>query len=311
MGDSMRIAVLGTGALGCVFSARLADLAEVWMLGTWADGLAAVRKDGVTVDEPDGRSRTVRVPVSNHPRSVPSADVALVLVKSYQTDRAAAWAAECLKPHGVAVTLQNGLDNGEKLASAVGEDRVALGVTYVSATLIGPAKVRLAANLPTYVEKRPSFAGGVERFVELLREAGMEAHSTAEIQRRLWGKAIANACINPLSALWRVPNGEVCEGESRRGVMAILAEEAGAVAHARGIGLPFEDAVAYVESVCRATGNNRSSMLQDVENGRPTEIDSINGVLVDVGRRLGVDTPCNEVVRLLVHGLRRAASEAK
>jgi len=302
----MRIVVLGTGALGCVFSARLADFAEVWMLGTWAEGLAAVRRDGVTIYEPDGYVRTATVFSCSDPGSVPPADIALVLVKSYQTDRAAAWASQTLKADGLAVTLQNGLDNGTKIAASVGQDRVALGVTYAGATLLGPGRVRLVANLPTYIEHRAPIADHVEKFVALLREAGLEAHTANDIHGRLWGKAIANAAINPLTALWRVPNGDACRGEDRRRVMAALVEEAVTVALAKGLELPFSDAFAYVESVCHATAANHSSMLQDVERGRSTEIDSINGAIAAQGRRCGVPTPVTETVWLLVRGLHEA-----
>jgi 2-dehydropantoate 2-reductase len=302
----MRVAVLGTGALGCVFSARLAELAEVWMLGTWQEGLAAVHRDGVCIEEPDGRMHVGRVFTSSDPSVVPAADIALILVKSYQTDRAAAWAAQALHPSGLAVTLQNGLDNGAKIAVAVGENRVALGVTYVGATLLGPGRARLVANLPTYVSNQDSIAARASVFVSLLREAGLEAHTTGAVEGRLWAKAIANAAINPLTALWRVTNGELLAREDRRRLMEKLAQEAYGVALASGVEPPIEDAAAYVESVCRATAANRSSMLQDVHHGRPTEVDSINGVIVDQGLSLGIPTPFNEAVWLLVRGLNAA-----
>jgi 2-dehydropantoate 2-reductase len=100
-----------------------------------------------------------------------------------------------------------------------------------------------------------------------------------------------------------VANGELLNGQDRRDMMANLSQEAVTVARASGIDPPTEDAVAYVESVCRLTAANRSSMLQDVERGRPTEIDSINGVIADQGLRLGVPTPFNRAVWLLVRGL--------
>jgi 2-dehydropantoate 2-reductase len=299
----MRVVVLGTGALGCVFSARLAELAEVWMLGTWQEGLAAVKRDGVWIEEPDGRLRVSRVSTASDPARVPLADVALILVKSYQTERAAAWAAQTLRAGGLAVTLQNGLDNGPKIAAAVGEDRMALGVTYSGATLLGPGRSRLVANLATFVASHAAIASQVSAFVALLSEAGLEAHATADISGRLWGKAIANATINPLTALWRVANGEVMRGDERRKVAESLAKEALSVALASGVEPAIGDPVAYVELVCRATAANRSSMLQDVERGRPTEIDSINGVIVAQGLSLGVPTPINEAVWLLVRGL--------
>jgi 2-dehydropantoate 2-reductase len=230
-------------------------------------------------------------------------DATLILVKSYQTERAAAWAAQVLHASGLVVTLQNGLDNEAKIAAAVDKNRVVLGVTYMGATLLGPGRTRLVANLATFVGSHASIASRVSAFVSLLRGAGLEAHVTPDIQPRLWGKAIANAAINPLTALWRVSNGELLDGDDRRRVMAELAKEAIRVALASGVEPPIEDVVGYVESVCRATAENHSSMLQDVERGRPTEIDSINGVIVDQGLRLGVPTPSNKAVWLLVRGL--------
>jgi 2-dehydropantoate 2-reductase len=299
----MRVVVLGSGALGCVFAARLAPIADVWMLGTWQEGLAAVKKSGVSVEFPDGSIRVEKISTASEPDAVPAVDVALILVKSYQTERAASWAAQVLGAGGLAVTLQNGLDNGPRIAAYVGEDRMVLGVTYAGATLLGPGRSRLVADLATFVATREAVVERVLPFVSLLGLAGLEAHVTTQIQERLWGKAIANAAINPLSALWRVTNGKLLDAEDRRRLLAALAQEAAAVARASGVEPPFDNAVLQVEAVCRATAANHSSMLQDVERGRPTEIDSINGVIVREGLRVGVPTPFNEAVWLLVRGL--------
>ncbi|MGC8781509.1 MAG: ketopantoate reductase family protein [Anaerolineae bacterium] len=296
----MRVAILGTGALGCVFAARLAPHVEVWVLGTWAAGVAAVQERGVLIHEPDGRRTQVQVAAVGDPAAAPTVDFALVLVKSYQTDRAAAWAARILAGDGLAVTLQNGLDNGPRLATAVGAERTAVGVTYTAATLLGPGEARLVSVQPTFIGR----ARRAETLVALLNAAGLEAHVADDIEARLWAKAVANAAINPLAALWRVPNGDLLATAERRALLAALATEAAAVARGRGLHLPFADPVVYVEGVCRATAANRSSMLQDAMSGRPTEIASINGVLIAEGRRLGIPTPVNEVVWQLVRGLR-------
>ncbi|MCS7221824.1 MAG: 2-dehydropantoate 2-reductase [Anaerolineae bacterium] len=300
----MRVVILGTGALGCLFAARLSFHAEVWMLGTWAEGVAAVQRDGIHVEEPDHPwFATVRA--TDDPAAVAAADVAMVLVKSYQTERAASWAAQVLACDGLAVTLQNGLDNGPRVAAAVGEERTAIGVTFEGATLLGPGHVRHAGCGPTYISAPPAAMGRLIAFVSLLQEAGFDAHVTSEVEGMLWGKAVVNAAINPLTALWRVPNGELLANQDRRALLAALAQEAAAVATARRVTLPFDDPVARVEAVCRATAANRSSMLQDVDRGRPTEIDSINGIIVAEGRRWGISTPVNEVIWRLVRGLSR------
>jgi 2-dehydropantoate 2-reductase len=298
----MRVLVIGTGALGCLFAARLARHAEVWMLGTWAEGVSAVERDGIRIHGPEGTWQ-VRVPARGEPDAVPAADVALVLVKSYQTERAARWAARCLTPSGLAVSLQNGLDNLGKLEAEVGRERSTLGVTFEGATLLGPGQVRHAGRGRTDIGQSPETAGAVGRLVPLLRQAGFAAETTDEIEGLAWGKALVNAAINPLTALWRVPNGQLLADANRRATLGMLASEAAAVAAARGVRLPYADPLARVKEVCRATASNHSSMLQDVERGRPTEIDAINGVIVSEGRRLGVAAPANEMVWRLVRGM--------
>jgi 2-dehydropantoate 2-reductase len=308
----MRVLILGTGALGCVYAARLAAHADVNILGTWAEGVDAIRDAGIRVTDPDGHTWTARVRAEHDPETVAPVDVALILVKSYQTRRAAACAAQLLGPDGLAVTLQNGLDNLPILVEAVGLARAAVGVTYNAATLLGPGQVRHVVSLPTYlslararehvdpVDAAPAL---LDALAGLLNRAGLAAQVSDDVEGRLWGKAVANAAINPLTALWRVTNGELLARPERRRLLAALACEAVEVTHARGIALPFADPVAYVESVCEATGANRSSMLQDVERGRPTEIDSISGIIAAEGARLGVATPLTEAVWRLVQAL--------
>ncbi len=303
----MRVFILGTGALGCVYAARLAAHADVTMLGTWVQGVDAIRAAGIRVTDPDGRTWTAHVRAEHDPEAVAPADIALILVKSYQTRRAAGWAARLLAQDGLAVTLQNGLDNLPVVVEAVGASRAAVGVTFNAATLLGPGEARHVVSLPTYLSlaAQPVAAAyaQLEALAGLLNAAGLAAQVSDDVEGRLWGKAVVNAAINPLTALWRVTNGELLARPERRRLLAALACEAAAVAHARGIALPFAEPIAYVEGVCQATGANRSSMLQDIERGRPTEIDSISGIIAAEGARLGVATPLTEAVWRLVQAL--------
>jgi 2-dehydropantoate 2-reductase len=302
----MRIAVIGTGALACVYAARLAGHAEVCMYGNWPEGVEAIRGFGVHVVEPDGRLWHAAVPVCtgadldapDGPREC--ADVALVLVKSYQTPRAAEWARELLTPAGLGLTLQNGLDNYEALVEEVGAERAAVGVTYNGAMLLRPGEVRHVAHNRTYLGSTPGNAERISALAEVFERAGFETEVGEDIEAQLWGKAVVNAAINPLAALWRVPNGDLVASADRRWLLTRLAEEAASVARARGLVLPFDDPVAHTEGVCRSTAANRSSMLQDVDRGRPTEIDSINGIVIAEGKRLGVHVGVNEVIWRLV-----------
>ena len=272
------------------------------MLGTWTEGVSAVRERGVTVHDASG-TRRVAVRATDDPRAVPPCDLALVLVKSYQTERAAAWAVRCLAPGGLAVTLQNGLSNRALLAAAVGPARAAAGVTFEGATVLAPGEIRHAGRGPTIVGDGPVPPPRLHVLAALLRVAGFDAAVVPGIDGLLWGKAVVNAAINPLTALWRVPNGDLLATAERRSLLAALALEAAAVAAALGIQLPYPDPVARVEEVCRATAANRSSMLQDVERARETEVDSINGVVVCEGHRLGIPVARNEMIWELVRAL--------
>jgi 2-dehydropantoate 2-reductase len=299
-----RVAVIGTGAVGCVFAARLTNVAEVWVLGAWEEAVATIRERGVRVHEADGRICDYPLSgASTSPSQAPPCDVALLLVKSYQTDRAASWAGEVLAQDGLAVTLQNGLDNAGKLAAAVGSDRAAQGVGYVGATNLGPGETRFIVSLTSFIGAKPANRGRCEQTADLLTAAGLRTEVVEDIEARIWQKAIINAAINPLTALWRVPNGDLLHTRERRDLVAHLAREAHAVALARGVQPSFDDPVGAVAAICEASKTNHSSMLQDIERGRPTEIESINGVIVAEGERLGVPTPYNRVVLELVRAL--------
>ena len=224
-------------------------------------------------------------------------------MKSYQTERAAAWAAQVLRPDGLAVTFQNGLDNGPKLTAAVGTARAAVGVNYTGATLLGPGETRHTAQLTNLIGTWPPAAAAVDALCDLLTAVGLSTCASGAIEGELWAKGVVNAAINPLTALWRVPNGELLTAPERRGLLVDLVAEAAAVTRARGITLPLADPLAHTEHICRVSAANHSSMLQDIEHGRPTEIDSINGVIVGEGRRLGVPVPLNEAVWRLVRGM--------
>jgi 2-dehydropantoate 2-reductase len=300
----MRVAILGTGALGCIFASRLAAVAEVWVLGTWAEAVQAIHDRGITIHEPDGSLLHTRVHgAETDPTRVPPCDAALLLVKSYQTARAAAWAATVLHPDGLAVSLQNGLDNEPKLVAAVGTRRAAVGVNYVGGISLGPGAARFIVSLTSYIGRPAQDNRRSTVLAALLTAAGLATEVVEDIAGPLWGKAVINAAINPLTALWRLPNGDLIVSENRRALLAKLVHEAAAVAAGIPVTLPYDDPVAATEQICRASTSNRSSMLQDVERGRPTEVDSINGVIVTEGRRLGVPTPYNEVVWQLIRAL--------
>jgi 2-dehydropantoate 2-reductase len=294
--------IVGTGALATLFAARLAQAGQpITMLGTWNDGLNALRTHGARLLDANGNSHTFPVKAISEPQEAHQVKHALVLVKAWQTERVASQLKECLTQDGVAVTLQNGLGNREMLARSLGVERVALGVTTTGATLLGPGLVRAGGEGLISMERHPVL-GPLEA---ALQAAQFNVAIVEDAQSLVWGKLVINAAINPLTALLRVPNGKLLEQPAARELMRALASEAAQVAAAEKIRLPFSDPVAAVEEVVLKTAANHSSMLQDVLRGAPTEIDAICGAVVRAAQKHNIPTPANQICWQLVNTLAR------
>jgi len=294
------ILLVGTGALATLFAARLSAAGHpVTMLGSWENGVRALKREGARLVDAGGRMTAHPVRAITDPAHAAGAGLALVLVKAWQTQEAARKLKICLAEDGLALTLQNGLGNCEKLAGVLGPGRAAMGATTAGATLLGPGLARTGGEGVVTLERRP----GTEALASALRSAGFKVKVSANVDSVLWGKLVINAAINPLTALLRVNNGELLRRPAARRLMGGLAEEAAAVARAGGITLPFADASRAAEGVARRTALNQSSMYQDILRGAPTEIDAICGAVTERGERCGVPTPLNRACWQLVRAL--------
>lgn len=302
--SSEPILIVGTGALASLFSARLSAIGqEIWILGTWQAALDVFNSQGVRL----AGSNSYSVTASSTPADYKGARNALVLVKSWQTARAAAQLAECLAEDGLALSLQNGLGNRELLMEALGESRVALGSTTTGASLLAPAEVRPGGEGTISLGEHPRLS----TLKQTLTSAGFHVEMHKDLDALIWSKLVINAAINPLTALLGVPNGELLARPSARKLSAQLATEVAEVARGQGIQLKFEDPVKAAEEVARRTSTNRSSMLQDLERGAPTEIDAICGAVVRAGEKLGIPTPLNETMRQLIEARVEGQSETE
>jgi 2-dehydropantoate 2-reductase len=292
--------IIGTGAMACLFAGRLAaaDL-PVSMLGTWQAGLDALRRSGVTLIEKNGSESTFPVRVFTNPTDFRNVRFALVLVKSWQTERAAHQLSECLTHNGVALTLQNGLGNREVLSKVLGPQRVVLGATTLGANLLSPGRVQSAGDGVISLSPHPHLAP----LAELLRSAGFLIEDISDPDELLWAKLVINAAINPLTAILRVPNGEILSRPTAHALLVSLSREAAAVAGAFGIHLPYPDPVVATETIAHLTASNRSSMLQDIARCAPTEIDAICGAIVLAGEQVNLPTPVNRTMWQLIKAM--------
>ena len=288
--------ILGTGALATLFAARLSLAGvDVTMLGSWPQGLAALNKEGARLDGAAG----LRVRATANPLDCLRMKHALVLVKAWQTERAAHQLASCLAEDGLAVTLQNGLGNDDILAGILGWSRVGRGITTLGATLLAPGQVHLGGEGTVVLEAHPHLL----ELEEMLRVARFDLRTVPDAQPLAWGKLVINAAINPLTALLRVKNGAVLENPAALTLMGELACEAASVAKAIGVALPFQDPGKAAQEVARHSNDNLSSMLQDILRGTRTEVDAINGKVVQMGTKLNVPVTLNRAMWLLIKAI--------
>ena len=263
----MRVAVLGLGAVGTLVARTL-----------------------------EGHVSLARVDRTKAPLngSIEPVDIAIVTTKSQGTAWAAETARRVLAKNGTVLTIQNGLGHRERLAAVLGDDRVAVGVIYVGAALEGDV---LRTTGPGRVEL--GRAPNVDELAAALQAGGMAAVVVEDPWPAVWRKLVGNAAVNPVSAFVGITNGELLQHLASR-IVDAAALEAAQVASAEGVPIGEDEAIRLWRSMAELTAANRSSMLQDVRSGRPTEIDWINGEIVRRGSYHGIPTPVNQALLKLV-----------
>ncbi len=298
----MRIAIVGTGAMGLLFAYLLSrqEDSEIRMLDRHPDRQEKIRKEGLFVEGVSGQHH-IRPEITVRPEDIGPVDLVLLCVKSPDTYEAVCSARALLGADTGVLTLQNGLGNIESIERAAGPGRAFGGTTSMGATTLAANRVRHAGWGETIIgEPEGRMTPRAEAILKVFHLAGIEASFTDNLPGLLWSKLIINVGINALTALTRIHNGRLVAHEGTRTVMKRAVEEAARVAQALGIRLLYDPPVEKVEGVCKATAGNVSSMLQDLLKGKRTEIDQINGAVVREAARLGISTPVNETLVGLV-----------
>ncbi len=298
----MHVLILGAGALGSLVGARLAGTdADVTLLSTNRPHIKAIRQEGLAIEELDGSLSSHKLTACDDPRSITrKADLVFVLVKSYGTMDAVAGVRECCHGESIFITLQNGVGNWQRIAELVGVESVLVGSTAQGSTLLAPGRIRHGGNGATHLgEPQGAPTPRVNTVVELFRKAGLEAHASDRMEQLIWEKLHINVGINAITALTGIHNGVIAQLGVARELSRAAVLEAMEVARRKGFAIP-DDMVDRVIAVARATAINRSSMGQDVDRRKRTEIDAINGAIVQYGEELGIATPVNSTMTRLV-----------
>jgi 2-dehydropantoate 2-reductase len=292
----MDVLVFGAGSLGSLVGGRLARAHEVTLVGR-DPHVSAVRADGLRITGVESLGVS---PMATTDAAGASADLAVVTVKAYDTETAARTLAT--GDYGAVLSLQNGMGNEDVLASHV-DAPVLAGTATCGARLVDPGHVEWTGRgTITLGAWRPADdTATVERVASAFRAADLPTEVVTDVRRQLWEKLAVNAAINPVTALARVENGALTERPLSDLARAVAVETA-AVARADGVDLDDATTREAVEAVARETARNRSSMYRDVARGRRTEIDAINGYVVDRAAATGESAPINRALAALIRG---------
>ena len=303
----MRIAVVGAGAIGCLFGSKLHRAGQsVLLIHHNRHVAASIRNKGVRIKELSGKVVQAHIETKSGLSRRDRPELILVTVKAYDTEEAAALIKKSVAPRVPVLSLQNGLGNVEKLARRLGSDSIVAGTTTEAALTTGPGSVIHTGSGMTWVGEmngtRSERCLAIER---AFRGAGFSTVISNNIRGVLWAKAVVNSAINPISAIAHVRNGDILKTAELREVASKVIDEGSAVAYANGIVLKPAPKPLF-ERVLTMTSRNKSSMLQDIEAGRRTEIRQLNGAIARLGSLVGVSAPFNYLLTNLVLSLERS-----
>ena len=298
----MKIVVVGPGAMGCLISGFLKHKTkeDVWLYDKFPERAGEIRSGAVKIDTGNSTLQ-VKLNVSASAKEIGPADLVIICVKSYSTEDACKDIGQMVADDTSVMTLQNGIGNVQILNDHFGAEKVIAGITNHGATLLGVGHVRHAGKGDTIIGKADGrLSGRLKEISGILNRAGFETKISKDINSVIWSKLLINVGINALTAITRLNNGRLTEYEESRALMRAAVQEAARIVKRKRIKLAYDDPIQKVESVCKATAANISSMLQDVLNKKRTEIDFINGAVTRQGKALGIPTPINEVLTNLV-----------
>ena len=299
----MKIAVIGAGAMGSLFGGLLAEFgADVWLLDIWAEHVKAVNENGLNIER-EGKFRSVSVKATTDPNRIGISDLVIIFVKSTNTSQAAKTAKFLMDDSSLILTLQNGMGNADTIAEVIEPTRIIAGTTSYGATMLGPGSICHAGIGPTTIGMWAD--GGKDKalyIAKFLTEAGIKTEAVDDIQSVIWNKLLVNVGINAITALTGIKNGQLLDLSTTQDISRAAVEEAMELARVQGV-MIREDSVEHVFEIAKATSPNRSSMGQDVDNKRLTEIEAINGFVVREASKIGLKVPVNKTLTALIETL--------
>lgn len=300
----MKIAVIGSGAMGSLYGGFLSNAGEeVYLLDVWQEHVDSINRSGLLISEQDKDIKAYPGATTNA-EEIGEADLALVFVKSTATAEAMRSCRAVVGERTLVLSLQNGYGNIEEIEKTVDKKHIIAGTTTHGATMLGSGHIKHTGYGITHIGAAAGeMPERINAVAEALRRAGFETGISGNVMELIWNKLIVNVGINALTAILKVKNGELLQWEETKQLMEAAVAEAVAVANSLGMAFESSSSVNQVMQIAGKTSENISSMLQDILKGRRTEIDYINGAVVREGMRANISTPVNFVLASLVRAM--------
>ena len=299
----MKIGVVGAGAMGSLFGARLIESgADVVLVDTDRPHIEAMQQQGLTFDD-SGATRQIPVRATAQHGEAGLVDLIIFFVKHPHTRQAIRDAQPMMHAGTYVWTPQNGVGNVELIAEIVPESRIAKGLTSSTSVVTAPGRIvnNFRGTTETFIW--PVDSGDhapLAELADLMTRAGLPTYMASDIDYRIWRKLCVNTTLTALTAAINTAIGPIGESEAGQRLMRAIVEEVVAVANAKGIPLKFDDGFGYVEELRAKAFEHIGSTTVDMQSYRPTEIEAMNGAVAREGARLGIPTPANTVVAEIV-----------
>lgn len=287
-----KIAIVGAGGVGGYFGGKLALAGKDVTFIARGAHLKALQEKGLKVISIQGDFH-LPVKATDNPAEIDPVEVVLFCVKSYSTEEAARQCLPLIKPETMLISLQNGVDNEEKLAQILGADKILGGVAYIGAGIKEPGVIlHTLSGKFVFGEMQGGISPRIKTLEQFFQAAGLDAKAVEDTQKKLWEKLMWNAAFNGISAATGTTLEEIATHFLGKEWACLIMEEVRQVAAKLGIEIAPESVERYVEGSAKAAGV-KTSTLQDLEAGKPLEVEALNGIVVEKGQKLGVPTPYN------------------
>ncbi len=299
----MKIAVLGAGAMGMLIGGMLSTANEVTLVDINKEAVNKINEDGIIIHEKDGTTVKVKPNATCDTQGMDAVDLVIVFVKSMFSKSALTTNKSLIGPSTYLMTLQNGCGHEDTLLEFADENHVIIGTTQHNSSIKAMGEINHGGSGFTYLGSLSGNVSDLQHVATAFNNAGVQAGADANIKKLIWGKMFTNVSASALTAVLKCPLGFIAESAYAWGMCEKLVNEAIDVAKSEGIEFDREKEIEAVKKVCIGAPQGYTSIYADIMAKRTTEVDTISGSVVKIGKRNGVDVKTHSAIVELIHAM--------